>query len=164
MDPVTAHQQVTGGLAAVREPGRHPPAVVADSDQPLGELDGHAVLDRLLAQDPVERPPFDQQQLLGVAAEAPALMIHELDARRRRAGGVNLATDAQGLEDRPPVRRQIEEGTGLVLRPGPTLEDRRLHTRLAQEHPQHGTRDATTDDQHPWRVHGSFRSPAPVSR
>ena len=62
----------TPGLAlpsANRAVTRRPSSL--NSDQALGELEGHAVRGRLLAEDPVERPPFDQQQLLRVAAEAP---------------------------------------------------------------------------------------------
>lgn len=48
VDPVTGHQDITGGLATIGEPRRHPAAVVADIDTAHGELDPDAVLDGLL--------------------------------------------------------------------------------------------------------------------
>jgi hypothetical protein len=128
VDPVAAQQDVTSGRAAIRKVGRHPGAIVPDTGQALGELDLHAVLDRLLPQDLVERSPLDQQQSLGVAAQALAPLVHELDARRRGAGGVDLAADAQDVEDGQPIRREVEEGAGLVLRFWPAFEDGRAST------------------------------------
>jgi hypothetical protein len=76
-------------------------------------------------------PPLDEQELVGVAAQPLALVVHELDACHRRAGGVDVATDPQRVEHSPPVRRQVEEGTGLVRGAGLAPEDHRLHARPA---------------------------------
>lgn len=65
-------------------------------------------------------------------------VVHELDACRRRAGGVEVTTDPQRVEHRPPIRCQIDEGTRLVPGAGLALEDRRLHARPARNRPSTG--------------------------